>query len=252
MLDLVAATNLIDERWDYFLSLLESLEDPNWDLPTRLHGWAIRDLVSHVTWGVGMEADAIRKMKARDPTPAGEQGVDATAPTSLLIDAVAHRSQDLVSQLRTITADDLGEAAPMPYGSTPVPVVLQIFSMEAAVHTDDLAHALGIDSALSEEAVTATMSVMGGSLPILAAASTTAAREGGGYHLIAPGVDVQVARRGGSWVLGDPGDETTVISGERSPLTLFVMGRIKPTDLRLSITGSGPPAADFKAHFPGP
>ena len=65
MLDLATALPLIEERWEHFVEILSGLEDDQWSLPTRLPGWTVADLASHVSWGIDMEADAVFKMHDR-------------------------------------------------------------------------------------------------------------------------------------------------------------------------------------------
>jgi uncharacterized protein (TIGR03083 family) len=250
MLDRAVATPIIEERWGHFLNLLKGLDPTEWNRPTRLPGWAIADLASHVSWGIGMEADSIAKMLAGDETPAAAEAIPASTEPSELTSAIGERLLGLIEVLHRVDDVAAGGVAPMPYGPTPFPFALQVFVMEAAGHTDDLADAVGLDEDIAGDAAAATFIVMGGSLPVLAMASSEEPGDGIGFQLAGPGIDLAVAQRDGDWIVGDPGDQTTRIEGDQTALTRFLLGRIPAADPRLRVEGDH--AAMFKRFFPGP
>lgn len=197
-----------------------------------------------------MEHDAVSKMLAGTESPAAAEPIPASEEPARLTGGIVERTASLVDALRRVGDAEAAGIAPMPYGPTPFPFVLQIFVMEAAAHTDDLAMALGLDETISPEAATATYVVMGGSLPVLAMGSSDEPEEGVGFRLAGPAIELAVARRNGEWVLGDPGDHTTTVEGDATALTRFVLGRIPATDEGLRIDGDHGPM--FKRFFPGP
>lgn len=252
MLTSAAAIALIDTQWRSFTGMLQLRRESAWDVPTRLPSWSIADLASHVSWGIAMEANAVAKMMASDPTPAEAVALPASTAHEAMVAAIERRTSDLLTRLEQVGGSGDERSAPMPYGPTPFPFALQIFAMEAAVHTDDLAAAFGRTDDMPTDAVDAVFTVLVGSLPVLALASKEQVSDGHGYQLVAPGVDLTVSSIDGQWIVGRKPVRTTVIEADPSTLARFAMGRLPGLPSTITVTGDGPPASSFKDYFPGP
>jgi uncharacterized protein (TIGR03083 family) len=251
MLDLHTSRDAIVREWDKFFVRLQGTSD--WDTPVRCEGWSIADLVAHTAWGISMEADALSRIKKGDTDPASGVVQDPKANREALLDAATAARDQLYTQLEQLTPEDLSKSAPMPYGPIPVPFALQVFVMEAGVHGNDLADALGQPEELAEDVITATAIVLGGSLPLLAQASQMVPASGMTYRLTGTNVSLDLANLEEGWQVGPVEIEPDcMISASDSDLILFAMGRIPSDDTSLTITGDTGMASQFKAYFPGP
>jgi uncharacterized protein (TIGR03083 family) len=253
MLDLQSSREAIVREWDKFITRLQSAPDIGWDTAVRCEGWGIADLVAHVAWGISMEADALSRMREGISDPATGVVQDPGAKREALLEVVTSARDQLYNQLEQLTLDDMSKTAPMPYGPTPVPFVLQVFVMEAGVHSNDLAAAMGQPEELAEDVIAATAIVLGGSLPLLAQASKEVPSSGITYRLTGNNVSMDLANLDGGWMVGPIETEPDCqISASDSDLILFAMGRITSEHTGLTITGDRDMAASFKAYFPGP
>jgi uncharacterized protein (TIGR03083 family) len=238
----------VSREWDRFVSLLRSLRDTDWEHPTQLDGWSVRDLVAHTVWGVSMEADALRRWRSGEPGVADGHEPDPGADPSKLVAEQVASCDDLVAQLAQLEAGDPTRPVPMPYGELPLELVLQIFTMEAGVHAHDLAIARGTDHSLDNDIVRATVVVLGSFLPVLAAASGETPPDGTSVALRSEMVDLRLRFEDGGWFIGPQSVSTDVISADDSTLVLFALGRA-PAE---ALSGSRTARLKFKAWFPGP
>lgn len=254
MLDLHASREAIVREWDLFFNRLQDVSGTSWeDTPVRCEGWNLPDLVAHVAWGMSMEADALSRMLAGVSDPAQGEVHDPHAKSGTLMQAGIAARDQLYKQLKQLTIEDMSKAAPMPYGPIPAPFTLQVFVMEAGVHGNDLADALGQPERLPEDVILATATVLAGSLPLLAQASQEVPTDCMTYRLKGNKVSMDLAYEEGGWVVSpiEPEPDCEIRSSD-SDLILFAMGRIPVDDERLTIMGERSMATKFKAHFPGP
>ena len=245
-------------EWHGVLDALAGL-DPHdaaggWATPTRCAGWTLLDLARHAVWGTSMEADALRR--ARTGTSGTAQGteLDADAAASDVLSALRTSVDALVDELAGAAALAADCVLEIPFGTVPLGFGLDVFTMEAGIHADDVADALGHSAALSDEVVTATAAVLAPVLPALAALAGDAVhrpREGSAVAVSGPTVALAFAVRDGAWVPGrveDPG-AARVRADDDSTALRFVLGRLDAADPRLTVTGG---AEAFKTWFPGP
>ena len=253
MLDLQTSREVIVDEWDKFIYRLEAIRDVDWETPVRCMGWRVADLVAHVAWGISMESDALHRMKLGISEPADGVFQDPNNESQILLMAVKEARDQLASELHQLTQEDLSKSSPMPFGPTPAVFALQIFAMEAGVHGDDLADALRLSEGLSDNVITATATVLEGSLPILAQATTEKPNDDITFRISGDNVSIDVAYGGGGWHIGPVDDHPDCqITGSDSNLILFALGRIPPEDSRLKIAGKVELAMKFKLYFPGP
>jgi uncharacterized protein (TIGR03083 family) len=255
MLTPEASRAAIDREWKRFVEMLTSAGGAGWSRPTRCEGWAIADLARHVHWGTSMEADAFRRSRTSASGRAEGREAGASAPWDDVRDAVGRHRAELVSEIDELIAQDLVDSElPLPYADVPAPLALQIFVMEAGVHTSDLAAALAQDDALADDVAAATWVVLGAFVPLFAAgaASTDAPADGVIVRLAGSTSDIRLAFRAGEWVVGPSGEPDVTISADDSPVLLFALGRIPLEDPRLRVDGDRDLAAGFKRYIPGP
>ncbi len=211
------------------------------DLPTRLTGWSVGDLVDHVAWGAAMEAAAVRAV-------AGLPAADPVSPS--LVEAVTAFEQAAGLQV------DPAAAVVLPAGTVPFAYAAPLFAFEAAVHSADLDHALtGEDPPLSADELSACAVVIGPMLDLLA--STAPVGEvvidlvglGDGIRLSTNGTEDGAA---GAWQQSVPDGRraATTLTGSAQDVVLFASGRIGAN--RLQVRGEAEHAERFKAYFPGP
>jgi hypothetical protein len=87
---------------------------------------------------------------------------------------------------------------------------------------------------------------------LLATPATEAAPDGTSYRLSGDRLDVVVRRRADGWAIADGSAPVTCsIGGADDALLLFILGRLAPTDDRLTVSDAAQ-AAMFKRYFPGP
>jgi uncharacterized protein (TIGR03083 family) len=249
MLDLDAARAAIGREMAAALAELEGIDLACWSKRTRCRDWTVADLVAHLIWGQRLEAQALEGV-ATGRTEAVEVPpvpVDEPGPMVAALRA-AHRQ--LMDQLEPRTADDLDRGAPMPYGTLPLGILVQVVAMEVGVHHSDLRHALGLTDTLAPDVVLATAAFLGAFLPVLAAGGARPDRPVS-YRLAGRDGDVDLAFGwdGQAWSVTE-GPVTVTVSGEDSDICLFGLGR---TGLaRLSVDGDRALAAAFHDYVPGP
>jgi hypothetical protein len=158
-----------------------------------------------------------------------------------------------------LPAEALAGIVPLPFGLLPAPAALQIVPLEYGFHRNDLEWALGDQAPLSADISTALLELAPGLMPMLAAGSpVSGAGEQPGtplaYQLAAAGATISAVFDGAAWAImpGAPaGPKACQISGDDSPVALFIMGRISAAHPGLTV--SDPAAAGhFKRYFPGP
>lgn len=231
--------------------------------PTRLSGWRVSDLVEHVTWGMGMEAAALS---------GGVTGQsDATSSDAEPGDLAGALGDFERASGQELAAD---QTVALPAAAVPLAYAAPLFAFEAALHADDLAHAIGEDSRLSDAEVAACRIVIGPMLDLVA--GVTPLSEAG--ERVVLDLVMQSAEGSGSermrlsasdqgWRRTAPPDQqapdqqthdqqahdvpaTTTITGDERSVILFVTGRLGADALQIS--GDPVHAERFKQYFPGP
>lgn len=239
------------EAYGRFGAAVDDLIDEDLDLPTRLGGWAVRDLVAHVAWGQAMEADAARRAVAGDSGLAGADGVPAEASRGALSGVVKQGYADLSDALPDVAEVDPATQMAIPAGTMPVPGALTLFAVEAGLHTSDLAQALGRDGALTAGERAACVALIRPLLG-LSVEHGKAPAEGASIRLVGESFTEQWVAHGRAWAPGGDGAAATTVTGSDEAVVLFVYGRIDHTDERLEVAGDESTAALFKEYFPGP
>ncbi|GGC17541.1 maleylpyruvate isomerase family mycothiol-dependent enzyme [Cellulomonas carbonis] len=249
MIEPTHARRLVAGSWQRFAGLLDA-GGADLSAPTRLPGWSVGDLVAHTAWGTSMEAEALELAVRRSPGRAAGTPPD---PADLRGSWEAGRARLVAAldELAALDAADLPAALPMPYGDVPLTLALHTFVMEAAVHTSDLAHALGQPGGLDDGAVPSTAEFLTSFWDVLAAGATEHAPAGSTLRLRGTSVDVARTYDGGAWAVAPPGSTADVmVTGDDGTVLLFALGRV-PLDA-LDVAGDRQLAARFKQLVPGP
>lgn len=143
---------LLDSEWEMLSALLGELKDAEWEAPTDLPGWTVRDCVSHI---IGTE-----RMLAGEPTPdaptfgghvrnpigeVNEAWVDArrsTAPSELLAE-FREITERRLGELRSLTAEDWDRVGFTPEGQGPYRRFMEIRVFDCWEHEQDIRRAVG-------------------------------------------------------------------------------------------------------------
>ncbi|MDT7743566.1 MAG: hypothetical protein QOE59_2644 [Actinomycetota bacterium] len=252
MLTVERAGAALERCWSHVLATLADLSPEQLSLRTRCPGWDVAALVLHLTWGVSMEADALRRGRTGAPGRA-EGRTPSSHDPNVLRAALRSGVDELLSEVRTVPAGGEDRTLPLPYGDVPTALALQLFVMEAGLHTDDLACALGQEEDLDEDVVDATASALGVVLPAMAAATEARPSAGTVLAVTGPSLDLRVALDGDRWVAAGSADPTGVVTARDDSTALrFVLGRVGPHDPGLTVRGDGRVASEFNRWFPGP
>lgn len=250
-----AVRQAVRREWDRFLALATSSaagdDGGSWRRPTRLAGWTVADLAVHAVWGVSMEADALRRARTGDAGAAEGRMLQASTEPNVVLDALHEAERSLLDELALVSDADGERPVPMPYGIVPLAGVLPIFVMEAGVHANDLAAAVGADEELAPDVRAATAPVLRIFLPALAAAASERPREGTTVSLDGPTVSLRFRFADGRWTADDDAPATSAVTADDdSTILLYALGRIEPDDRRLNATDRTVLEA-FKRWCPG-
>jgi uncharacterized protein (TIGR03083 family) len=270
-LTVAEARRLALAAWDVFGERTDALDAAALAAtPTRLAGWSVEDLVRHTAWGMSMEAEALRLAVVAEPLRHGARaaGRPTDALTGDALHLAWHRSRaELAAGLDSVAAAvgrGLSPVLPMPYGDVPLPVALDTFVMEAAVHTDDLLAALERPGRpvppLDPGVVGATARFLQHFWAVLASggapvpARTT-------VRLVGDTVTVGGTYDGAAWRAlgadggGDPSDgdgASVTLRGDDSTVLRVALGRVPVEAAGLQVTGDARLARALKEHVPGP
>ncbi|MDL5160225.1 maleylpyruvate isomerase family mycothiol-dependent enzyme [Actinomycetospora termitidis] len=245
MLTEVQARSAVDRCWGTVLESLAALPDDGWSGPTRCAGWTVLDLARHGAWGTSMEADALRRARVGEPGTA--VGVEPDGGPAAVFAALRTSVADLVSELGRTS---VGEGTlVIPFGEIPAAFGLQVFAMEAGVHADDVASALGREEPLGPDVVAATVAVLPAVFPVLASMAGQVGPEGTVVALQGPTVDLRFAVVDGAWAASDLPPTVSVRSDSDTGVLRFALGRIGTDAPGLTVDEGARP---FKTWFPGP
>lgn len=238
------------------IDLLTEIDPADWDLPTRLEGWSVRDLGRHLAYGQELQAEGWSRLRRGEDEPTDPTTISSDDPDEILT-AIQDQHERFLAELDAVDEADLARGCPMPYGTLPGAVVLQVAAMEAGVHRSDLEDALGRNEThLEPDTLDAIFTILPGSLPQLAMAATERPGPGTGIQLApSDGATISLRVGGSGWEAADAGAPTDfayTISGDPAPVALFALGRIPANHESLTIEGDIEMAKRFKVHFPGP
>ncbi len=251
MIPPATATALVRSEWGWSVDALGSAPPDVWDRPTRLAGWTVEDLARHVHWGTTLEADGLALAAAGADGPAS--GTELRGPRAEIVPALRRAVDALTTRLAAVPDPPTG-TVPMPYGPLPLAFALEVFVMEAAMHTADLAAALAPDGAprpLPREAYGACATVLETFWPVLAAAAPETPPAGTTVRLAGSTVRVQATFDGTAWTPSD-GEPTVVVEGEDEAVLLYAYGRAPFDPARLTVVGDRDLAVRLKRFLPGP
>ncbi len=235
-----------------FVALARDLDRSEWDLPTDLDGWSVKDNVAHTAHLEAVLAGSPEETIAVDEAPHlrgmmnyyTEQGVlarrdrDMEALVTEIEDAVATR----YAALQTDPPSD-GSAAP---DKTPGDIgwnMLTLLSnrpLDVWMHEQDIRRATGRHGGLDSPAAAHVISVLGRSLPMVV-----------GKRLAPPAgttVRVAVPDAGKTWTVavGDDGraspaddvsEPTTTVTLDVEDFVVLAGGRRDPQDTKPEISG---------------
>ena len=240
----------VDREWSAFIDRLTDLDESSWRRPTRCADWTVAELTAHVLWGMTMEADALRRARLGHGGRAEGRTLASSTDPAVLTAELRDAHAALVAELDALVGQDLEGTAPMPYGDVPVVALLDVYAMEAGIHTSDLAHALGTAEPLSAPVVSATETFLRVFLPLLAQGAPAPA--GQSIALLGDTVRLGVAWPDGQAVVDAPEEPTTTVKGDDTAVLLFALGRLALGDAQLGVSGDHDLAANFKHYVPGP
>lgn len=286
--------DVVAREWGAVVGMLRLADDAAWRARTRLAGWTLSDLVRHTHWGTTLEADGLRLL--------GTDGAERAAgwvpdvPDTDLPDALAGAADGLVARLGALAAwlDGLAPApappvpdpqvpappdpragvVPMPYGDVPLALALDVFTMEAAVHRSDIAHALGRPegATIAPDAVPACVTFLGTYLGYFGAAAQARPPDGTLLRLRGESFVLDARFASGAWsaatraaaagtdghdgvpaIVGDGTTApTTTLTGTDSAVLLVAYGRLPLDAAPLAVGGDPEHAARLKEYLPGP
>ena len=227
---------------------IEGLAPEGWAAPTTCPGWTAGDAAAHVAQSIVNQQKAFQNMLARSTeTPEWIEGIHVDPPSTI---ASMSAAQAVAEETMGRLADEHVERpVPLPVGTFPLPVALDIVLLEYGVHHWDIAHAVDPEAVLSDGAAAAVLGLAPAILTFFAGPPPDGPLA---YRLEAPHLQLEVTLVDGAWTVAPPppGTPCTVVRGDDSSVALFALGRLTPPDHRLEV--DGPDAASFKTWFPGP
>lgn len=145
-----------------FVELAESLTDDDWPRPTQLPGWAIRDLVEHMSEipGYGYIAGRMRGARLRDKSgPSQNAPIYPVGRTNdELISALRTGAAEFETELQLVTDADLGRLLYIMPGRRQLQrSALGSYVFEFGLHHYDLETALGNDVELPPDVIRAVV-----------------------------------------------------------------------------------------------
>lgn len=157
------AVERMEAEWASLRELLGSLDDAEWELPTALPGWSVKDCVSHVT---GTE-----RMIMGDPAPEIDvSGLDHVKndfgvivevwvaerrpwPAAQVLAELDEQIPRRAAELRSMSDEQLAEVVPSPLGAMPYRAFLDVRVFDTWMHEQDIRRAVGRPGHLDGPAV---------------------------------------------------------------------------------------------------
>ena len=227
---------------------VDGLEPDGWSAPTSCGGWTAGDCAAHVAQAIVNQQTAFQNMLAgRDETPEWIEGVFVDGAATVA--AMAASEAMAVETMGRLTGEHADRAVPLPIGTFPTPIALDIVLLEYGTHRWDIAHAVDPTATLSPATSDAVLGLAPAMLTFFAAPPPSAPLA---YRLEADSTALEVTLVDGAWVLGPApaGTPCTVVRGDDGAVALFALGRIGADAPGLHVDGAD--AATFKTWFPGP
>ena len=155
--------DVLERTWASTLEATDGLTEPEWDRPSDLPGWTVKDCLSHVA---SVEANFLGESPAavdvahlpHVQTPfqeAMEIGVEGLRPfpgaevRSRFADIVTRR----VAQLRSMSADEMDAPTWSPIGEVPYRQFMEVRVFDSWMHEQDIRRSLGRPGDLSGPAI---------------------------------------------------------------------------------------------------
>jgi uncharacterized protein (TIGR03086 family) len=136
-------------------SVVDSIGDEQWDLPTPCTDWTVRDLVNHLTGGATMFATAVEEGSVSDELVGKLMGSDILGDDPKGAFRAAADRADAAFR----GADDLDMIVKLPFGEMPANIALNIAIFDVAVHAVDVAKATGQPDAVDNDVLAAALEV---------------------------------------------------------------------------------------------
>jgi uncharacterized protein (TIGR03086 family) len=120
---------------DLFIDAVEQTPQQNWDQPSNLEGWSVRDLVGHAT---GTAAKLVALVED------GEIGRSPSRPADWICEDPAGRLRELATRLaEVLPSADLTATRPSPQGGVSLLRALTFVTSDLAIHSWDLHRSQG-------------------------------------------------------------------------------------------------------------
>lgn len=143
----------LEGTWAQIVSRLEPCPESDFDRPTRLPGWSVRDIVSHLTGfellvaGVAApEVDVSGREHVKNAIGAlNERFVEQRRglPGHTVLDEFAAVASEALTRLMRLTEDDWNRVGWSPEGDVPYHRFMETRLLDSWIHLEDIADALG-------------------------------------------------------------------------------------------------------------
>jgi uncharacterized protein (TIGR03083 family) len=242
-LGLPEVRNSIRRDAEWIVARLSELDRVGWQRRTRCADWNVGDLGTHLVTNLRLTQSVVT---------AAIQGRVAAIPPEFVSDragtiaALTRATDDVGNALARLLPGAVDRDVPIGGGDAlNVQEVVQVLTMEMAVHSLDLADALGESRHLTSEAARAIAHVLPEQLhpgPPPRAETT--------YVLRSLMFELPFTWRNGTWRC-EPGPDPCYIEGDVEAVLLFALGREPFNSSRLA-TNDVERARAFKRHLRGP
>ena len=241
--DIAAVRALVARHADWIAERLASCDAPRWTRRTRCTGWTVGDLAAHL---VTTQLVTTRLLTAANEGKGASIPPDFAGDQKTTVEAFRTRSRallDLLARLRPATVEQ--HVVVDNVETVEVRHLLDVLSTELAVHSLDLADALGEIRHLNTDEI----ALIARALPDLLDPGT-APPAGTAYVLRSVAFEVLFAFRNGTW-RAEPAPDACRIEGDPEALLLFALGRVPFKKSKLT-TNQPERARAFKSHLRGP
>lgn len=261
--DPVEEIAVLEHVWVQVIEVCATLTDEQWDRPTRLPGWTVKDNISHLI-GIenmirGLPADEVElpddlphvqndvgrfneiPVEARRPRP----GADVLSEWQRVAD-------DRLSSLRATPEADFDVVSSTILGTMPLRDFMRQRALDSWAHQQDILHALDLDPVLEGPAFEVTLERMTQALGYVVGKKAGAPDGTTVLVVLSPGVPaagetarerrflVEVADGRGtvSELDGPPADAPTVtLRTDAGTFLEATMGRVHPMDAGIALAG---------------
>jgi uncharacterized protein (TIGR03083 family) len=179
------------------LGVLRSLDDAQWNAPSRCEKWSVKDVVSHlvgtdrfwaISFGAGINRAPTRFLDSFDPVASPEQMVDGmrALPPAVVLSQYEAQAANAVGALNGVT--DWSVLAEAPPGHLALNVTALHALWDSWVHERDIVIPLGLDPVEDDEEMTLILQYAAALSPAFYASRKTGKR--GTLSVIATNPDV--------------------------------------------------------------